>query len=102
MRILKLFLACVLAAPLFASAEVEEKDVFTLNREMKCSKARILFEHFEEKFNERMVWIGKVETSNSYMAILSNPEKTTWTMVQFDGVTACVLGSGIQSSKSEI
>lgn len=41
---------------------------------------------------ESPVWIGKDENSN--FSLLTNEKTKTWTIIQFNGTIACVLGSG--------
>ena len=41
---------------------------------------------------ESPVWIGKDENSN--FSLLSNEKTGSWTLIQFNGTLACVLGSG--------
>ena len=46
------------------------------------------------EYGEKMVWVGKTTQYESFIALYKNIEKGTWTMVQYDGRLACVIGSG--------
>ena len=96
MRILCMaFLFC------FASSIANAQEVIELNKPMKCGKAEFVMNHFAQEYGEMPLWVGK-DISGSHITLLVNKEKRTWTMVQYDGGIACVLGAGQTSSSNEV
>jgi len=78
----------------FSSIAMEPSQVFTLNKPMKCAPAQAVFEEFSQLFGEKPLWAGKEENTTSYITLLSNKDTGSWTLVQYDSRTACVLGTG--------
>ena len=89
----KLLLLLMLATPVFA-----QEQVFQLNKPMNCSSAQGLMEYLFKQHGEIPVWVGKESTSGSYISIVMNKEKGTWTVIQYDAATGCVLGAGDKGS----
>ena len=60
----------------------------------KCADTQSLLDYLAMEYGEKMVWVGKTTQYESFIALYKNIEKGTWTMVQYDGRLACVIGSG--------
>jgi hypothetical protein len=75
---------------------------FELQKPVKCAKAKDLLAYFESEYGEKMQWVAKDGISESYFALLTNKETNTYTIVQFDAETACVLGAGKQVKTNDI
>jgi hypothetical protein len=60
-----------------------------------CADTQTVLDYLALEYSEKMVWIGKTIQYESYIALYKNVEKGTWTMVQYDGRLACVLGAGV-------
>jgi hypothetical protein len=75
-----------------------QEKIFQLNKPMNCSSAQGLMEYLFKQHGEVPVWVGKESTSGSYISIVMNKEKGTWTVIQYDSATGCVLGAGEQGS----
>ena len=88
----KLLLLLMFAMPVFAQEQIE------MTKLMKCSNAEFVLRHFLENYGEEPVWVGKDKSTNTYITILKNKEKGTWTIVQYDSGVACVLGAGEQGT----
>ena len=84
-----------------ASSIAHAQEVIELNKPMKCGNAEFVMNHFAQQYGEMPLWVGK-EMSGSYITLLVNKEKKTWTMVQYDGGIACVLGAGQSGSSTEV
>lgn len=91
---MKYLLASVGIVFSLSSIAMEPSQVFTLNKPMRCAPAQAVFDEFSSMFGETPLWVGKEESSNSYITLLSNKDTGSWTMIQYDSTTACVLGSG--------
>jgi hypothetical protein len=72
-----------------------------LTKGMKCSNAEFVMKHFAEEYKELPIWVGKT-AFNTHITLLVNKEKRSWTMVEYDGNIACVLGAGETSSDPNI
>jgi hypothetical protein len=79
------------------SSIANAQEVIELNKGVRCSKAEFIMNHFATQFQELPIWVGKTNSS-THMTLLVNKEKRTWTMVEYDGNLACVIGAGETSS----
>jgi hypothetical protein len=61
---------------------------------VKCAETQSLLDYLVMEFGEKMVWIGKTINVESFIALYKNVDSGTWTMVQYDGRMACVIGAG--------
>lgn len=95
---MKYLLASVAIVFSLSSNAMEKSKVFTLNKPMQCAPAESVFDEFSSMYGEKPLWVGKEENSNSYITLLTNKETGSWTMIQYDSTTACVLGSGKNAS----
>jgi hypothetical protein len=93
----------ITAAFLFclASSIANAQEVIELNKPMKCGNAQFVMNHFAQEYGELPLWVGKEKQSGSYITILVNKEKKTWTVIQYDASLACVLGAGEGGSSTE-
>lgn len=91
----------ITAAFLFclASSIANAQEQIELTKVMKCGKAQWVFNHFKDAYGETPTWVGKDSATGSYLTLLVNKQKRTWTMVQYDSGIACVLGAGEQQSE---
>lgn len=55
--------------------------------------------HFLHVQKETPVWVGKT-SNNTHIALLTNKESKSWTMIEFDSRLACVLGVGEEKYNS--
>jgi hypothetical protein len=94
----------ITAAFLFclASSIANAQEVIELNKPMKCGDAEFVIRHFAQEYGELPLWVGKEKQSSSYITLLVNKDKKTWTMVQYDSKLACVLGAGEGGSSTEV
>jgi len=88
----KLLILLMCAMPAFAQQQID------MVKTLKCSSPEYVFRLFEQEYGEIPVWVGKDKGTNTYITILKNKEKGTWTMIQYDAVIACVLGAGEQGT----
>jgi len=79
---------------LLVSVAMEQSQIFTLNKPMRCAPAQAVFDEFASLFGETPLWAGKEENTSSYITLLSNKDTGSWTLVQYDSRTACILGTG--------
>ena len=95
-KIVMAFLFCFISS--IANAQ---NVIIDMQKPLKCSNPENVFNYFKDNFNEKPVWVGK-STTGSYITLLVNKEKNTWTMIEYDAALACVLGAGDSGSKPEI
>lgn len=95
-KIVMAFLFCLTSSIANAQAPIVD-----MQKPLKCSNAQSVFDFFKDKFDEKPTWVGKT-TTGTYITLLVNKEKRTWTMIEYDVGLACVLGAGESSSKPEI
>ena len=69
-----------------------------LTKTMKCSNAEYVFKLFRDEFGETPKWVGKDKSTETWVALLKNDEKGTWTLIQYDSAIACVLSAGEQGT----
>jgi hypothetical protein len=85
-----------------AGSIVHAQEMLELNKPLKCGKAEWVLNYFKESYGETPKWVGQDNSSPSYttyIVLLSNQEKRTWTLVQYDANLACVLGAGQSASE---
>lgn len=89
------FLFCLISS--IANAQ----PIIDLVKEIKCSDVSVIMSYFNNNFQERPIWVGQTVTG-TYITLLVNREKHTWTMIEYDAKLGCVLGAGKTSSSPEI
>ena len=68
--------------------------LFELTRSMRCAAVETLIAHLMEAYGEKVVWIGKDRNNGTYVSLYKNEATGTWTMIQYDTRTGCVLSAG--------
>jgi len=68
--------------------------LFELTRQMRCAPVEALIAHLMEAYGEKVVWVGKDRNNGTYVSLYKNEATGTWTMIQYDNRTGCVLGAG--------
>ena len=84
-----LLMASVIAVALAQSTAVE------INKKVVCDDTKTLLDTLLNEYKESPVWAGTDDKSR--YSLLINQETGTWTMIQFDKNTTCILGVGEQS-----
>jgi len=94
--------ALLFATPLYAEINDNTTDqipgIFDLNKPMKCMPINSMFNVIQNMFEEKLLWIGKVDNTSSYIAMYKNAQTGNWTLIQHDSAIGCFLGSGRESS----
>ena len=75
------------------TAFAQEQKIFELNRTMKCTSVQHLTNYLTEQLKQKMIWAGQDENNFSYVALYENKETGSWTLIQYDSKTGCVLNS---------
>jgi len=91
----------ITAITLLISSTTFAQEVINLTKELKCSNAEVVMNHFAENYGEKPVWVGKT-TFNTHITLMVNKEKRSWTIIEYDSRLACVLGAGETSSSPDI
>ena len=68
--------------------------LFELTRQMRCAAVDTLIAHLMEAYGEKVVWVGKDRNNGTYVSLYKNEATGTWTMIQYDSRTGCVLSAG--------
>ena len=68
--------------------------LFELTRQMRCAAVDTLIAHLMEAYGEKVVWVGKDRNNGTYVSLYKNDATGTWTMIQYDSRTGCVLSAG--------
>jgi hypothetical protein len=94
---MKKLLSLLLVVPLLTSAQSSSGPI-TIEKTVVCDKTQnVLDVIINGRYQENPVW-GGVDDDSRY-GLLVNRETGTWTIIQFNKETACVLGTG-KSSRS--
>ena len=79
-----------MAIPLYS----QTIELFELSRAMRCAEVQKLINHLADAYGEKVVWVGKERNTGTHIALYRNDSTGTWTMIQYDTRTGCVLGAG--------
>jgi hypothetical protein len=63
-------------------------------RRFTCGKTQFVISALTRNAQEKPIWSGTDPQSGTETMILQNTQTLTWTVVQYDQTTACVLQSG--------
>ena len=77
------------------------QQIVDMQKQIKCSDAQSVMNHFLINYQEAPLWVGKTNTG-THITLLVNRETRSWTMIEYDASMACVLGAGDTSSKPEV
>ena len=78
-----------------AGAEITE-----MRKPVICMNTAVLLSTLSEQGQELPVWLGQGDGEDrSRTTLLINAKTGAWTIVQFDSMQACVLGSGVASQQ---
>ena len=72
----------------------QQIEIFELTRTMRCSPIEKLMAFLVSEYGEKPAWVGKETITGTYISIFKNEITGTWTMIQYDTRTGCVLGAG--------
>ena len=99
MKYILIFLTSLVATTALAQPATTKKEVY-------CDKTETIISILKGRdYEESPIWIGKEKDSKaSNYSLFVNQETKTWTIIQFNKETACVLGAGegftVPSNKS--
>jgi hypothetical protein len=67
----------------------------TTKKEVYCDKTSKLISILQsEDYEESPIWFGKSEGNAPNYSLLVNQKTKSWTIIQFNNDTACVIGTG--------
>jgi hypothetical protein len=78
---------CLISA--VAHAQLSEYE-----RKLTCGKTQFVISVLTQNAQEKPIWAGADPQTETQTMILQNTRTLTWTVVQYDQTTACVLQSG--------
>lgn len=91
---MKKIIALLLLASVIVAAVAQSKAV-EINKKVVCDDTKTLLDTLLNEYKESPVWAGTDDKSR--YSLLINQETGTWTMIQFDTNTTCILGVGEES-----
>ena len=91
---MKKFIAFLLMVSVIAFALAQSTAV-EINKKVVCDDTKTLLDTLLNEYKESPVWAGTDDKSK--YSLLINQETGTWTMIQFDKNTTCILGVGEHS-----
>jgi hypothetical protein len=91
----KLLILSLFIALLLQTAASSDNTVREINRKVQCGVAKeILAVLVSEDYMEAPYWMG--EDSSTGYVLMVNERTRSWTLLQYNDDTACVLGTGIK------
>lgn len=91
---MKKLIAFILIASVIAFALAQSTTV-EINKKIVCDNTKTLLDTLLNEYKESPVWAGTDDKTR--YSLLINQETGTWTMIQFDKNTTCILGVGENS-----
>lgn len=89
MRYLILAMLCLI------SSVVSAQQVREVTRTVNCGEVKLIINSLMgEDIGEKPIWIGRTEETNTQTAVMVNVKTLSWTVIQYDTKTACVLSVG--------
>jgi hypothetical protein len=88
-------ISVVLALSLLAKDA--QAEAFSSKKNIICDDATTLIGEIVKEFGETPVWSGADPGTKTTYGVLMNPKNGTWTIIQFDGKVACILGVGTEA-----
>lgn len=87
----------ILLALLYSNTIFAQERTYELSRTMRCASTQGIVEFLFKEHGEVPIWVAKDAKTSSFISIVMNKEKGTWTVIQYDSATACVLAAGIEA-----
>ena len=81
-------------AALALISSVAHAQLSEYERRFTCGKTQFVISILTQNAQEKPIWAGADPQSGTQTMILQNTRTLTWTVVQYDQTTACVLHSG--------
>jgi hypothetical protein len=81
-------------AALFFLCSVAQAQLSEYERKFTCGKTQFVISALTKSAQEKPIWVGADPATKTQTMILQNTQTLTWTVVQYDNTTACVLQSG--------
>ena len=81
-------------AALVLISSVAHAQLSEYERRFTCGKTQFVISALTRNAQEKPIWSGTDPQSGTETMILQNTQTLTWTVIQYDQTTACVLQSG--------
>ena len=81
-------------AALVLMSSVAHAQLSEYERKFTCGKTQFVISVLTQNAQEKPIWAGADPQTETQTMILQNTRTLTWTVVQYDQTTACVLQSG--------
>jgi len=92
----KLIIIASLFTGLLVYAQTQsENPLQVLQKKVHCGSAKeVIGELMNGNYKEKPFWMGDEPGTNSKYVLMVNERSKSWTMLQYDGDTACIIGAG--------
>ena len=90
---MKKLLVALLMLPILSFAQQTNN---TVNKPVYCFPKIAVLTNITEKHKEKLVFVStnQLNISSTKIALFSNDETGTWTLIEFGNEFACILGAG--------
>ena len=89
---MKKFILILLFLPFLVFAQI------TVQKSLVCDEPKRLIDAISNgEYQEKLSWSGNGEVTN--FVLMVNEKTKTWTMLEFNGKIACILGTGIDHQR---
>ena len=76
-----------------SSTTSEDPPVREINKAVPCGDTKLVLKSLISEYGENPFWMGE-DTTSGYV-LLVNEKSKTWTILQYNDETACILGTGV-------
>ena len=96
---MKRFFVILLA---FFSLSTGQAEPVESTKAVVCESKKTLFDWFKtNEYEEVLVWVGDSPASRTVLAVVANNQTGTWTFIEFNDKTACIIGVGDKSKVTQ-
>lgn len=72
------------------------RDPVIIEKKVVCNDLKVIIENLMKRHGEEPIWIGYKEKDRSKYSLFLRDDGA-WTLIQYSGSTACILGAGNDS-----
>lgn len=79
------------------TSSIANAQAFQSSKPVICDKTEKVIRALAENFNEKPVWTAKDASDGTRYSLFVNEKTGSWTILQMNPTTACILGVGEES-----
>jgi len=89
-------IACLFAGLMVYAQTQSDVPLNTLHKPVNCGATKeILTELITGDYKEKPFWTGNEPATDTKYVLMVNEKSKSWTILQYEGASACILGSGV-------